>query len=548
MNTKFGRTVNSSIQDGVNMIKVFLAEDEYVVREGIKSKVPWGDNGYEFCGEAPDGELALPMIEKAKPDILITDIKMPFMDGLELARLVKAKYPNTEIVFLTGHAEFEYAKEAIKLGAAEYLSKPVNSAELLKALAPIKKRIEDREQEKEMLEFYRDEMKENTERDKSDLFAELVSGNGHTAELLNMAGELDMDLVASWYNILLLKVKSNYHEQVEFSKSVLKRFDEIEDMCAEGNPLAFDRSPEGKAYIFKGGSREELEQLVDSFAKNCKEKFDSHAHIRYFGGIGEPVMRLGELPQCYESAERAFAHRYLIEDNRIIRIGDVKSYKEEAGSSEVVVPIQLDRTGFSEFLKLGDAKEVKFFVEDFFAGLGSSTVKSLLMRQYVVVDAFLKVSDFVKDIGGSYEKLESVNEKKETLATENGAREYLCRIMEAAITERDSISRDKNGKKVSDIVKYIEDNYTNEELNLNMVAEHMNFSPNHLSAIFSQETGQTLIKYLTDLRLKKAKELLKCTSMRASEICEAVGYKDAHYFSYLFKKNVGMSPMEFREH
>ncbi len=525
-----------------------MAEDEYVVREGIKSKVPWSESGYEFCGEAPDGELALPMIEKCRPDILITDIKMPFMDGLELARLVRSKYPDTEIVFLTGHEEFEYAKEAIKIGVAEYLLKPVNSAELLQALAPIRKRIEDREQEKEMLRFYRSEMKENTEHDKSDLFTELVSGNGHTAELLNMAENLDINLVSSWYNILLLKVKSNYHEQVEFSKSVLKRFNEIEDICAEGKALAFDMAPEGKAYIFMGNSKEELDSEIEKFVVNIREKFDSHQHIRYFGGIGEPVMRLGELPKCYESAERAFAHRYLLDENKILKVTDVNSYNEASGSLEVVVPNQLDQTGFAEFLKLGFAGEVKFFVEDFFGGLGSSTVKSLLMRQYVVVDAYLKVSDFVKNIGGDTGKLEDVNEKIETLATEQGAKDYLCRLMEGAIRERDSISRDKNGKKVTDIIKYIDENYTNEELSLNMVAEHMNFSPNHLSAIFSQETGQTLIKYLTDLRIKKAKELLKCTSMRAAEICEAVGYKDAHYFSYLFKKNVGMSPMEFREH
>lgn len=531
------------------MIKVFLAEDEYVVREGIKTKVPWNENGYEFCGEAPDGELALPMIEKCCPDILITDIKMPFMDGLELAKLVRAKHPDIEIVFLTGYAEFEYAKEAIRLGAEEYLSKPVNSTELIDALAPIKKKIMEREQEKAMLTFYRNEMRENTERDKSDLFTIMVSGDSHTAGLLQKAAELDINLVASWYNILLLKVKSNNHEQVEYSRSVVNCFDEIDTICTAGNPIAFNRAPEGKAYVFMGATREELDNCVNAFAAAIKEKFDSHTNIRYFGGIGDPVMRLGELPICYESAERAFANRYLLDENKIIRNGDVRINSEDGTNDEFVIPNQLDRTGFSEFLKLGSRDEVKFFVEDFFEGLGVSVVKSLLMRQYVVVDAFLKVSDFIKSIDGDGSTLESVTEKKETISTESGAKEYLCRIIATAIEVRDSISRDKNSRRVSNvIIKYIEENYANEDLNLNMVAEHMNFSPNHLSAIFSQETGQTLIKYLTDLRIKKAKELLKCTSMRASEICEAVGYKDAHYFSYLFKKNVGMTPMEFREH
>lgn len=530
------------------MIKVFLVEDEFVVREGIKSKVPWEENGFEFCGEAPDGELALPLIDKTQPDILITDIKMPFMDGLELSKLVRNKYPEMEIVFLTGHAEFEYAKKAISLGAAEYLSKPVSSTELLSALAPIKQKIEEREWEKKLIKQYSEEMRENTERDKGELFRKLVSGGAHTAELLQWASELDVALVASCYNILLLKIKSTYHEQDEFSKSVLKSYSEIEDMCREGNPIVFERNPEGYAYIFTADSFDELDSKVDAFAGKVRQIFDSKNNISYFGGIGEPVKRLGELSKCFESAERAFAHRYLIEGSRIISNTDIKVNNEAVDEENVVVPNQLDLTGFSEFLKLGSADEVRFFVDDFFDGLGSSIVKSLLMRQYVVVDAFLKVSDFVKSIGGELENLEQVSDNKETLSTERGAKEYLCRLIEKAMSERDYISKDKNGKHVSDIIKYIEQNYTNADLNLNMVAEHVNFSPNHLSAIFSQETGQTFIKYLTDLRIKKAKELLKCTSMRSLEICEAVGYRDPHYFSYLFKKNVGMSPMEYREH
>ena len=188
------------------MIKVFLVEDEYVVREGIKTKVPWEANGYEFCGEAPDGELALSLIDKAHPDILITDIKMPFMDGLELSKLVRNKYPEMEIVFLTGHAEFEYAKMAISLGAAEYLSKPVSSTDLLNALAPIKQKIEEREREKKLLKQYSEEMQENTEMDKGELFNLLVSGGTPTAMLLQRASELNIDLVAACYNLLLLKV------------------------------------------------------------------------------------------------------------------------------------------------------------------------------------------------------------------------------------------------------------------------------------------------------------------------------------------------------
>ena len=107
-------------------MKVFLVEDEYIVREGIKNNIDWEKNGYDFCGEASDGELAFPMISEKRPDIVITDIRMPFMDGIELSRMIKEEYPEIKIIILSGHEEFEYAKAAIQIGVEEYLLKPIN--------------------------------------------------------------------------------------------------------------------------------------------------------------------------------------------------------------------------------------------------------------------------------------------------------------------------------------------------------------------------------------------------------------------------------------
>ena len=126
------------------MLKVFLVEDEFVIREGIKNNIDWKAHGYEFCGEAGDGELAYPMIQKLRPDIVITDIRMPFMDGLELSRLIRKELPDTEIIILSGYQEFEYAKEAIKLGVAQYLSKPINGEELLAELDELSAKIEEK--------------------------------------------------------------------------------------------------------------------------------------------------------------------------------------------------------------------------------------------------------------------------------------------------------------------------------------------------------------------------------------------------------------------
>lgn len=158
------------------MLKVFLVEDEVVVREGIKNNIDWAAHGYEFCGEASDGELAFPMIKKMQPDILITDIKMPFMDGLTLSKMVKKEFPWMEIIILTGYQEFEYAKEGIKIGVSRYLSKPISGAELLKEVDAMAEQIREKRLEKEIREKYSQEMEESIEREKKNLFQYLVNG------------------------------------------------------------------------------------------------------------------------------------------------------------------------------------------------------------------------------------------------------------------------------------------------------------------------------------------------------------------------------------
>ncbi|MFR3392599.1 MAG: response regulator [[Clostridium] scindens] len=147
-------------------VKIFLVEDEIVIRNGIKNSIEWEKEGYEFVGEASDGELAYPMIVKERPDILITDIKMPFMDGLELSRLVRKELPELKILILSGYDEFDYAKEAISLGVTEYLLKPVSSAKLLETLKGVSVIIEQEREERDLLKRYSEEMKESTEHEK----------------------------------------------------------------------------------------------------------------------------------------------------------------------------------------------------------------------------------------------------------------------------------------------------------------------------------------------------------------------------------------------
>ncbi|MCR5406844.1 MAG: response regulator, partial [Lachnospiraceae bacterium] len=204
------------------MLKIFLAEDEFVVREGIKNNIDWAGHGYEFVGEAGDGELALPMIERLKPDIVITDIKMPFMDGLELSRLIKKEFPWMEIIILSGYAEFNYAKEAISIGVAHYLTKPINGSELLAQIDGLAEKIEEKKRERELKEKYIAEMAENSIEDRRKLFRHMVTGDVSLPEMLELAHNLDMDISAGQYAVLLLQVISSHHmTQTEYSGSVV---------------------------------------------------------------------------------------------------------------------------------------------------------------------------------------------------------------------------------------------------------------------------------------------------------------------------------------
>src|SRR5512136_868674 len=186
--------------------KVFLVEDEVVAREGIRDNVDWRLNGFEFCGEAPDGEIALPLLETAEPDVLITNIKMPFMDGLQLCKIVRERMPWVKIIILSGHDEFEYAQEAIKLGVTEYLLKPVTVQDLNNVLQRVAAQLEKDRKDQENLQKLKDQVNENRAVLRERLLLKLVVGAVSLAEAIEKSQPLGMDLVARYYLVVVFKV------------------------------------------------------------------------------------------------------------------------------------------------------------------------------------------------------------------------------------------------------------------------------------------------------------------------------------------------------
>lgn len=535
-------------------MKVFLVEDEYIVREGIKNNIDWEKNGYDFCGEASDGELAFPMISEKRPDIVITDIRMPFMDGIELSRMIKEEYPEIKIIILSGHEEFEYAKAAIQIGVEEYLLKPINGDELLQVVNRVAQKIKEENESRETLQ--EGEGDENFEYAKRQLLSSLIDDNASLSDAMEQGKKIHLNLMAQCYNIMMLKLQRKNKEQ-GFSQRILELYKTMEDTLKEqdGQSIMFDRAPEGKVILFMGSGEEEIRRNMDVFAGQFREILPEYEDVTYFGSVGVPVMRLRELGESYEAASHGFSYRFLTEPNQIAdnhTVFDQARNEKKFSCSIGSVDIQnLDKQKIESFLKGGEMDEIHFFVEEYMKNTGDAGKNSMIFRQYIVMDMFFVASHFLTQITDGREQLgepfESPEQMQKIVSDLEATVVYIKELFAKVMQVRDARTTEHNSDVVENAKKYISENYHDEELTLNTVAHEVNVSPNHLSAMFSQKTGQTFVKYLTDVRMHRAKELLKCTSKRSNEICEEVGYRDPHYFSHLFKKNVGCSPIQYRE-
>ncbi len=538
----------------MNEIKVFLVEDEMVIRRGIKNSIDWEKEGYIFCGEASDGELAYPMIIKEKPDIQITDIRMPFMDGLELCKLVKKELPNIKILILSGYDEFDYAKEAIRLGVTEYLLKPISSGKLLEALNGVSESIRREKEDKDLVRKYMEEMRENTEHEKQKFFEQMIAGNLSMADALETGKKYEMNLSAGMYNLLLFRFTLG--EENRKSGELLGEAEYAIEKLTERLEYVFEfqRGVEGWAFLLMADNEEQMSERVKELSKDLEEIMKNYSTIAYFGGIGQPVARLRELEESFREAERALAARFIMELNRIISVEDIRMAQNVDTLDDIEITsfgeIEKTRTMLEKFLNNGAEDEIDEFVDVYINELPEENLKSVLMRQYIIMDAYIVMMSFCEKIEGIEGEMQAQSEElknsMKTIQTLEEIKNYIRMLLKKIIGVRDTIS----GRRYSDIIEIAKDQirktYMSDEISLNTIAAEVGMSPSYFSSIFSKEMGKTFVEYLTEIRMDRAKELLMCSSMKTSEIGYEVGYKDPHYFSYIFKKTQNCTPKEFR--
>lgn len=521
--------------------KVFLVEDEIVTREGIRDSIDWASAGLRWCGEAPDGELALSTIEAEVPDILITDIKMPFMDGLELSRIVRARLPQTRIVILSGHDEFRYAQEAIQLGVTEYLLKPVSAQELLDALARIRTQIDEERQREKELRHLQNQIKENVNVLRQRFLVDLTTGRLSAPEAFDAARALEIDLVAHRYLAISVRcdvtVEMTHLARLECYHCVRQR---VADLLA-GNTdlLIFTKDVEEIGLLLKGETDNAVQQRAQLLANQIKALLQHEEALALAIGAGRPVERVAAIPQSFlDACDTARA--------QIRKLAPIQG--------GITCPpmrlLALDPTAVITFLRRGDAQSLDSFLTAHLSIIDGVDTESRAVIDFLATDVLVAIANIVQELGGTVgEVIPERGELEPLLATIKNVddlRVCVQHFLTQALAYRDQHTN-RARQLVEQAKQYIETHLTSDDLSLNTVAATVGWSSNHLSAVFSRETGVTFVEYLTRRRIDQAMTLLRTTTLSTSEIAYRVGYNNPRYFYAVFKKVIGQSPSEFRQ-
>lgn len=523
------------------LCKIFLVEDEIVTREGIRDSIDWEGAGLRWCGEAPDGELALSLIEAEMPDILITDIKMPFMDGLELSRIVRARLPQTRIVILSGHDEFRYAQQAIQLGVTDYLLKPVGTQELLDVLTRIRRQIEDERRQVERIQNLQDQVKQSASILRQQFLLDLVSGHYSATDAIARAAALQIDLVARWYLAVSVRcdviIEAPYLARLETYHRVRQC---VADLLAERDDvLLIAKDIEETGLLVSGEDAEAIQRTAQHLSSSVIALLQPEPSLALAIGVGRPVERVGAIPQSFlDACDAARTQIRKLAPSR----GGISFSPQQL--------LALDPTAILTFLRRGELQGLNAFLSTHLSIVDTEDPNLRAVIDFLVTDMLVAIANFVQDLGGTVDAVIPVRATLEPILAGIDSVATLQRFMQELLTKA-LLERDRHTNRTLAMIehakRFVATHLASEELTLQTAAAAVGWSPNHLSAVFSRETGMTFVEYVTGERIERAMTLLRTTSLSTHEIAQCVGYHNPRYFFTVFKKATGQSPGEYRQ-
>lgn len=537
----------------MNLYSIILVDDEEEVRKSIIKQIDWESAGFQVVGDAENGEDALEKIEVLEPDVVLTDIRMPYMDGLTLAEKIRQRYPSTKVVIFSGYDDFEYAQKAIKLNVTEYILKPVNVEELTSILKRIKSNLDEEIEEKSNVSRLRENYRKSLPIIREQFFNDMVHRRLADDLIESKLREYDIPITGArkWIIAAIDVEKSDdrskktlsLHEEEELIPISVMQIvrEKLKSYCRFS--LFQSTAEAGMVVIAALDDDNTTTGLIDVLGDICKET-KRILEVPVTIGIGHSVTGLSKIAGSYQSAVEALGYKAVVGSGITIYINDM----EPVGSGK----LEFDNSDESDFIsavKFGPDEKIEAVMVRISGKLESARVHYRQQQVYVfgVLNTVIQMIqqydlNLEEILGGELEYLSVIDklQKREEFG------EWLlktARKMNQAINqERDMTTR----QVIQQAKQYIMDNYQNPDLSVEMICRHLHMSPAYFSTMFKKETGQAYIAYLTEIRLNKAVELLNKTDDKTYVIASKVGYQEQNYFSYVFKKKFGVSPTKFR--
>lgn len=531
------------------MFKVLLVDDEILTREAISRNVPWEDQGFCLIGAAENGQDAVNQIQKVQPDLVITDICMPYMDGLELASYIYQNYPNTKVVILSGHDEFEYARHALEYRVKEYILKPVTSLELKEVLRKVKISLEEDAKQRAHIEKIQFEYKKNIPVLKERFLRKLIEEKYSRKDIYEQMDQLNINIKGQFYTVTLVNLEdasqfSLIHPDSEDDLiyfTISNITNEIMEETHRG--LVVQLSEYRLALLFAAEEEQELEELVLHTCDKINKALWDYVKIKVSFSVGVMVNAPYAWKDSYQSAKEATEHKFLLEDQDYVYGKDMIGMKLKNG--HIQVNQWSDR--FELLIKLNKNMELKQTIDELFDEIKNkcSIRKDIILYiQNIYLSILISFEEAEGDVAQYLEERSRLKDLAESKYLSELKYDFnrLC----TSLMNKISGHKDGEGRRLSILaMDYIEKSYSDSNMSLNMVCAHLGVSISYFSVNFKNFTGETFVEALTRIRIEKAKKLMDTTDLRTYEIAEKVGYNDPHYFSMIFKKIAGMTPSDY---
>lgn len=534
------------------MFSIILVDDEQEIRESISELVNWEKTGFTFLGAAENGVDALQLIEKKVPDVLITDIKMPVMDGIELAKRVREEHPTVKVIFLSGYDEFEFAVSGIKLNIASYLLKPISRHELENTLQEIRLQLEEETREATDIQAIEKGYMENIEIMKISFLISLLTEN-YTAlsfeELTPFLSHYQLDFLLKKKVMLNIHLNDSvFKDRKTSQQGELMRFS-LSNMVRK----AAANHVQAEVFLFAsnvicliGDEQEKIDESLDVLAKEIYESAKKLYHQRVTIGISEQYDRISETKNAFQSTIEAINYAGVYGKGHILSISDIDPPESQQFGLTEELESQLLLA-----IKLGEKEELDRLVDKVLTATFASTARFQANIRLVLGEVFIICMRAMRESGVELEEkfvdqfafsqdmmeYEHIDNMKKRLSS-------FCRKMMEKIQQHrafQTTSLAEQGK------KYVDQHYSDPELSMKKVSQKLLISPSYFSAVFKKEIGCSFTEKLTEIRMKKAKELVLSTDMKMFEIASQCGFTDQHYFSYSFKKYYDQSPSKMRK-